>query len=153
MRDCPFCAIVAGAQPARMVYADNHNVAFLPLHPATRGHTLVVPRSHAADFLALDAPAAARLSAAVLAVAAAVQDAIEPEGMNLITSAGAAAAQTVFHLHVHVLPRTTGDRVGDIWPADQPMSENEADHVQELIASAVHRSTGPISRSPATQSR
>jgi histidine triad (HIT) family protein len=121
------------------VYADDDCVAFLPHSPATWGHTLVVPRDHVADFFSIQPAAASRLSSAVLTVAAAVRAAVHPDGMNLVTSAGHAAQQTVPHLHVHVVPRTTGDRIGTIWPSDEPIAADAAEQLQSLIASAVRR--------------
>ncbi|MGX7678671.1 HIT family protein [Jatrophihabitans sp. DSM 45814] len=149
--DCPFCAIVSGREPARIVYTDNDAVAFLPLNPAARGHCLVVPRVHIADFFALDGPAAGRLSTAVLEVAKAVELALNPEGMNLIASAGAAAQQTIFHLHVHVLPRMTSDRIGDIWPSAEAASAKDADDIQALIAAAVRSRSRNIGSTPPSQ--
>jgi len=128
-----------------MVWSGDGAIAFLPLHPATAGHTLVVPRVHVPDFLALDDDLGASMSRAVLAVAHAVRDAMQPDGMNLITSSGTAAQQTVFHLHVHVLPRYDGDRVGDIWPPPEPeltangtlTAQVPMETVQEKIRSAL----------------
>ena len=111
--ECPFCLIVAGDAPARVVYADDHSIAFLPLNPATPGHTLVVPKEHVADFFALSEASALPLGNAVSKVARAVRSAVSADGMNLITSSGVAAQQTVFHLHIHVVPRMEGDAVGD----------------------------------------
>lgn len=135
-RDCAFCAIVDGDGSARVVYQDPYSVAFLPLNPATPGHTLVVPRRHVSDFFGLDPQLSAHVSESVLRTAEAVRAAMAPDGMNLITSSGEAAQQTVFHLHVHVLPRSSGDRVGDLWPEDQPMVAREADLIQQQIQSA-----------------
>jgi histidine triad (HIT) family protein len=135
-KNCAFCAIVEGDRSARVVYQDPYSVAFLPLNPATRGHTLVVPRRHVADIFGLDLQLAAQFSKSVLRAAVAVRTALAPDGMNLITSSGEAAQQTVFHLHVHVLPRGSSDRVGDLWPEDQPMVASEADLIQQQILSA-----------------
>lgn len=135
--ECVFCDIVAGDADAQMVYEDDIIVAFLPLNPATPGHTLVVPRDHVADFFDVSEPLATELVRATKLVARAVRRAMQPEGTNLITSAGSAAQQTVLHVHVHVLPRFDGDRVGDIWPPDQPMTVSETGRVRRKIASAL----------------
>ena len=137
---CPFCDIVAESGKARLVYEDDATVAFLPLNPATPGHTLVVPRDHIADFFEATPLLIGQLGRATQRVAEAVRRAVNPDGTNLITSAGRAAQQTVFHLHVHVLPRFDGDRVGDIWPDDQPIDASEADEIQRMIVSAVESS-------------
>lgn len=140
--ECPFCLIVAGDAPARVVYADDHSIAFLPLNPATPGHTLVVPKEHVEDFFALSEASALPLGNAVSKVARAVRSAVSADGMNLITSSGVAAQQTVFHLHIHVLPRMEGDAVGDIWPPDRPMAASEADALRARISGAVDESDG-----------
>lgn len=117
---CPFCAIIMGEGPARVVYRDDHAVAFFPLRPATFGHTLVVPHRHVPDIWELSETDAARLSRAVLRVAAALRAAVTPDGLNIIQSSGAAATQTVSHLHVHLVPRWAADAMGPIWPAKPP---------------------------------
>lgn len=114
--DCPFCAIVTGRAPARKVYETETALAFFPDVPAVRGHTLVIPKTHVRDFLDASAQDAAAVFGAAAQVGRALATELAPQGMNLVSSAGAAASQTVFHLHVHVLPRWAGDVLGDIWP-------------------------------------
>ncbi|MGW7336222.1 HIT family protein [Streptomyces sp. NPDC054808] len=118
MQPCPFCSIAVGHGPARMIFEDNHTVAFFPLVPATRGHTLVVPRTHAPDLWTMASTEAERLLATALRVGAALRDHLAPEGMNVIHSAGSAASQTVFHAHVHLVPRWRGDAMGPLWPGE-----------------------------------
>ena len=136
MAACPFCRIARGDAAARVVWTSPDAVAFLPLHPATRGHTLVVPRRHVPDLWSIDARLGARLMAVVIKLGQAIDKALRPEGMNLISSAGAAASQTVFHLHLHLVPRWRDDRIGEIWPPSDPRSEAELDEVAELIRAA-----------------
>jgi histidine triad (HIT) family protein len=125
---CPFCKIVAGKdREVREVLRTEGVVAFFPLEPATLGHTLVVPERHIVDIWSLDEQTASRISAATLRVASAVRRAIAPEGLNIIQSNGEAAAQTVPHLHVHVVPRWHGDRIGRIWPPETAYSESQKD--------------------------
>ena len=102
--DCLFCAIVAGSVPALQVYADEHAVAFLDIEPWHRGHTLVVPRRHVADVVT-GTPALAEIAPAVDAVARMLVHRLAADGVNLLSSAGPIAGQTVRHLHVHVVPR------------------------------------------------
>ncbi|MGW1958578.1 HIT family protein [Streptomyces sp. NPDC001920] len=125
---CPFCEIVAGTGRARVVHEDAHTLAFFPLAPATRGHTLVVPRAHTADLWAMEAEAAQHLFRAVLSVGDALRAVLEPEGMNVINSAGEVASQSVFHTHVHLVPRRAGDAMGPIWPpkGTGPGAEDDA---------------------------
>ncbi|MGD1204826.1 HIT family protein [Mycobacterium seoulense] len=113
---CDFCEIVATEEPARIITRGEKFVVFFPLEPATLGHTLVVPTDHIPDIWALDDATATMLTEATLRVARAVKTALSPEGLNIIQSNGAAATQTVQHLHVHVVPRWAGDSMGQIWP-------------------------------------
>lgn len=108
---CVFCAIVAGDAPAQRIYEDDLTVGFLDIFPLTAGHALVVPRRHSPDLLTAPASdvAAVALSAQRVAAAAVAPDGLRADGFNLIQANGAIAFQTVFHLHVHVLPRYRGD--------------------------------------------
>ena len=133
--ECPFCKIIQHRDPdVREVYRDEHVMAFFPSEPATLGHTLVVPRKHIPDIWGLDGDTAAHLSKAVVRLSRAVQNAIEPQGLNIIQSNGEAASQTVFHLHVHIVPRWTGDAVGHIWPPETSYSEAAKDQVWERLS-------------------
>jgi histidine triad (HIT) family protein len=116
MDPCPFCAIVADPTRARVVHEDAHTLAFFPVTPATWGHTLVVPRVHSAHLWEMDEEEVGRLMDAVLRVGGILRSVLAPEGMNVINSAGRAATQTVFHTHVHLVPRHSGDPMGDFWP-------------------------------------
>jgi histidine triad (HIT) family protein len=136
MTTCAFCRIARGEAEARIVWTSPDAVAFLPLNPATRGHTLIVPIHHVPDLWSVDERLGARLMAAVVKLGRAIDETLRPEGMNLITSAGAAASQTVFHLHLHLVPRWQGDRMGDIWPRGDPWSEAELDEVAGMIRAA-----------------
>ena len=102
--DCIFCAIVAGTLPSYQVHADEHAVAFLDVLPWHRGHTLVVPRRHVADLVSGE-PALAEIAPAVDTVARLLKARLAPDGLNLLSSAGSVAGQTVHHLHVHLIPR------------------------------------------------
>jgi histidine triad (HIT) family protein len=124
---CPFCDIAEDPGKARVLYADAHTLAFFPLTPATRGHTLVVPKTHSADLWAMDETAAQHLFHTVLLVGRALRTVLEPDGMNVISSAGAAASQTVFHTHVHLVPRRPGDAMGLNWPAKGEGYQGERD--------------------------
>lgn len=107
---CPFCAIVAGRAEASLVYADDTLVAFMDLHPVTPGHLLVVPRVHAAGFEDLDPGTGGRVWSAGHDLARALRRSrLRCEGINMMVCDGAAAFQTVFHFHLHVVPRYAGD--------------------------------------------
>jgi histidine triad (HIT) family protein len=133
-RDCPFCAIARGEdRPAHVICEDDGWIAFFPLKPAAAGHTLVIPRTHVADFWSSDSPTASDLVLAAKRVGAAINDALSPDGFNLITSAGSAAEQTVFHLHLHVVPRWDGDSFGPIWAGSEVSDDVDLDDVAERI--------------------
>lgn len=132
--DCPFCEIVDRDDPdAREVYRDQNVVAFFPTNPATLGHTLVIPRKHIADIWSLDRVTAEQLADVTTQLAAAVRRAINPQGLNIIQSNGKAASQTVFHLHVHLVPRWEGDPIGHIWPPETDYTEEQKDDAWERL--------------------
>lgn len=135
--ECSFCRIAHGDDAAIEIICQGADwVAFFPPEPATPGHTLVIPRAHVPDFWSLDAPLAAELTATAIRVGRAISTAVEPEGMNLITSSGSAAEQTVFHVHLHVVPRWRQDGFGRIWPPERPMAEEMHEDVAERVRSA-----------------
>ena len=105
---CIFCRIVAGEIPSRQVYADDAAVAFLDLKPLKTGHTLVVPREHVSDALAGPQVLAA-IAPAIAATGRLLQDKLKATGMNIVSNVGADAGQSVFHLHVHLVPRYAED--------------------------------------------
>ncbi len=112
---CVFCAIVAGEAPAEIVYEDECTVGFMDINPATHGHTLVVPRGHSAELWSLPAEDGEAVWRATHRLALAVREALRPAGLNLVHATGAAAFQTVFHFHVHLIPRYEGDPLKPPW--------------------------------------
>ncbi len=113
--DCLFCKIVAGEIPSERVDEDERTVAFMDINPATRGHALVVPRAHSADLMAVDADDLAATVAAAQRLARTAVERFAADGVNLINSCGAVAWQTVFHFHIHVIPRYEDDGIGVPW--------------------------------------
>lgn len=113
--DCIFCKIVAGELPARIVDEDEHTVAFMDINPATRGHALVIPRVHAADLLSIQPSELAAVASAAQRLAIRAKGGLKADGVNVINSCGAAAWQTVFHFHLHVIPRYEGDPLRLPW--------------------------------------
>ncbi|MFI9535710.1 HIT family protein [Nocardia fusca] len=111
MSDCVFCGIVAGTAPAHRVYEDDTVTAFLDIRPITRGHTLVIPKRHATDLSELDAETGVDLFRVGHRIARAVQGpGFAADGANLLINDGKAAFQTVAHVHLHVIPRSHGDK-------------------------------------------
>ncbi len=113
--DCIFCKIVAGELPSTIVDEDERTISFMDIAPATRGHALVVPREHTPDLLAIGAEDLAAVGAASQRLAARIRERLGADGVNLLNSCGAAAFQTVFHFHMHVIPRYEGDGLRLPW--------------------------------------
>ncbi len=113
--DCVFCKIVAGELPSHIVAQDERTIAFLDINPAAPGHALVVPRHHARDLIEVGAEDLAAVALTAQRVAGALQSRLGADGVNLINSCGAAAWQVVFHFHIHVIPRYTGDGLRYPW--------------------------------------
>jgi histidine triad (HIT) family protein len=113
--DCLFCAIVAGTIPSETIDSDERTVSFMDINPATPGHALVVPREHSADLMEIGAE---DLTATILAaqqLSRQMKDVLDADGINLINACGAAAWQTVFHFHIHVVPRYEDDPLKLPW--------------------------------------
>ena len=113
--DCLFCKIVAGEIPATIVASDERTVSFMDINPATRGHALVVPRAHARDLLEIEPEDLAAVAHAGQRLARTAKTVLEADGVNLLNSCGADAWQTVFHFHLHVIPRYEGDPLRLPW--------------------------------------
>ena len=113
--DCLFCRIVTGEIPATRVAEDDRTVAFMDINPATRGHVLVVPREHATDLLAIDPEDLSAVVKTAQRVAATMPDRLGADGVNLLNSCGRDAWQTVFHFHMHVIPRYAADPLRLPW--------------------------------------
>jgi histidine triad (HIT) family protein len=125
--DCLFCKIVAGELPATIVAEDERTIAFMDINPATRGHALVIPRAHTPDVHAIDPEDLEAVAVAAQRLATRVRDRLGADGVNLLNSSGAAAWQTVFHFHVHVIPRYDGDPLRLPWVhAEGDMDEIKA---------------------------
>ncbi len=119
-----------------MVAETSNTLTFFPLRPAALGHTLVIPKRHVRDLWHSQPNLAVELTRAAVAVGRAIDKALHPDGMNLITSAGAAASQTVMHLHLHLVPRWEGDHIGNIWPPPEPWPDAVT---KDDIAAAIRR--------------
>ena len=125
--DCLFCRIVAGELPATRVAEDERTITFMDINPATRGHVLVIPREHAKDLLAIDTEDLAAVAKAAQKVASTMPERLGADGVNLLNSCGRAAWQTVFHFHVHVIPRYEDD---PLRLPGQPMQPEEGELAQ-----------------------
>lgn len=130
--DCIFCKIVAGELPATIVGEDERTVSFMDIAPATRGHALVIPREHSADLLSIDAEDLAAVGLAAQRLATRAKQRLGADGVNLLNSCGAVAFQSVFHFHMHVIPRYEGDPLRLPWVPSPGDSEQIAAAAQEL---------------------
>jgi histidine triad (HIT) family protein len=130
--DCLFCGIVAGTIPSETIDTDDRTVAFMDINPATPGHALVVPREHSADLLDIGQQ---DLTATVLAaqrVSNRMKEALDADGIDLINACGAAAWQTVFHFHIHVVPRYENDPLKLPWVPEPGDSDEIAEIADRL---------------------
>lgn len=118
--ECIFCKLVQGEIPSAKVYEDELTIAFMDIGQATRGHVLVAGKRHAANLLELTSEEAGAVMQTAQRVAAAVNQAFDPDGINIFQANGAPAGQTVFHFHLHVLPRYTGDGLSVTWKRQEP---------------------------------
>jgi histidine triad (HIT) family protein len=119
--DCIFCAIISGDAPATKVDEDESTIAFMDIHPWTRGHALVIPKKHTPNLYEIEPDELAAVAKAAKRLALRLRDALECDGINLLNATNAAAWQTVFHFHIHVIPRYEGD------PLQLPVRPQEGD--------------------------
>ena len=113
--DCIFCAIAAGDASAEIVDSDEYTVAFMDINPATRGHALVIPRAHSADLMEIDDEDLERTNLAARRLARRMDETLAPAGFNVINACRPVAWQTVFHFHLHVIPRYEDDPLKLPW--------------------------------------
>jgi histidine triad (HIT) family protein len=113
--DCLFCKIIAGELPSQTLSEDERTYSFMDINPATRGHALVIPKAHAKDLLEIAPDDLAAVALAAQKLAQRVPERLGADGVNLINACGAAAWQTVFHFHVHVIPRYVDDPLKLPW--------------------------------------
>lgn len=119
--DCIFCKIANGEIPSNKIYEDEDFVAILDLSPATKGHTLVIPKKHYDDFFAMTPEEASGAMQRARKVAGLLKEKLQPDGMNMTQNNGAVAGQTVMHFHLHLIPRYLSDPEHINWkpgPAD-----------------------------------
>ena len=131
MSECIFCKIIAGQIPSFKIYEDDKVLAFLDINPVNPGHTLVVPKNHAADLIDASEEDVIELIRAVKKLAPAIIKGAGAEGFNLGVNNGGVAGQVVNHLHFHIMPRFSGDG-HKLW-SGKPYGENEAQQILEKI--------------------
>ncbi|WP_017379236.1 HIT family protein [Paenisporosarcina sp. TG-14] len=105
MSDCLFCKIVEGSIPSTKVYEDEHVLAFMDIMPLTKGHTLLIPKKHHENVYEMSSEEAGQLFSVAPKIAASLKASFQPAGLNLMNNNGASAGQSVFHFHLHFIPR------------------------------------------------
>ncbi|MBW7902694.1 MAG: HIT family protein [Rhodocyclaceae bacterium] len=131
---CIFCRLVAGEIPAARVYEDESTIAFMDIGQVNPGHVLVATRRHAATLLDLTPQEVAAVAQTAQRMAQAVRAAFDPPGLTLLQANGREGDQTVFHFHLHVLPRHAGDGVALAWPRKDPPPAVLQDYAARLRA-------------------
>ena len=134
MADCVFCKIVAKQIPATVVHEDEHTLAFMDIGQVNPGHVLVAVKKHAENIFALDDAQAAAVFRAAATVARAIRGAFEPQGLSVYQANGAAAGQTVMHLHILLVPRHDGDGMALAWPVKNPPRERLTEYADKIRA-------------------
>ena len=113
--DCIFCKIANGEIPSATVYEDSVCRVILDVNPANKGHALIIPKEHFDDIYSIDAETAAKIFTIANEVAKAQKAELNPDGLNILQNNGEAAGQTVFHFHMHLVPRYIKDNVTMTW--------------------------------------
>lgn len=134
--DCIFCKIVRKEIPCFQLVEDDATLAFMDINPAHDGHCLVIPKGHHPNLFTITPDAFAAVARTVRRVARAVQDALQPDGINLLQANGPGAAQSVLHFHMHILPRRMGDELKMNWglkPGDKARIAEVAEKIRAKI--------------------
>lgn len=130
--NCVFCKIVGGQIPSTKVHEDDHTVAFMDIGQVNPGHVLVAAKAHAENIYALDDAQAAAVFRASARVARAIRGAFSPPGLSVYQANGKPAGQTVFHFHIHLVPRHDGDGMTLGWPVKNPPREQLEEHAARI---------------------
>ena len=132
MSECIFCRIVAREIPATLVHEDEDTLAFMDIGQVNPGHVLVTVKKHADNIFALDEAQAAAVFRSTAKVARAIRGEFEPQGLSVYQANGTAAGQTVFHLHIHLVPRYEGDGMALTWPVKNPPREKLEEYAAKI---------------------
>jgi histidine triad (HIT) family protein len=135
--ECVFCRIVRGEAPAHTIYEDEDTLAFLDVHPLTEGHTMVIPKGHYETLEKTPAEEIARVFLTVQQVSEALRQALGAAATTIGINNGRAAGQVVPHLHVHILPRFSGDGGGTIHSILHRPAQRDLEEVRGLLAAAL----------------
>jgi histidine triad (HIT) family protein len=130
-KECIFCGIVSGTAPARIVYQNADVICFLPKDSETYGHTLVVPKKHFVDIYSLPEDLLGTITVAIKKISLHYRDVLGASGVNLLHASGKSAQQSVFHFHIHLLPRFENDGL-DLWPRIEPIDWDKDEFLRKI---------------------
>ena len=130
--NCIFCKIAGGEIPSTTLYEDDDFRVILDLGPATRGHALLIPKEHYRDLFDLEDEVAQKVLLRARRIAGRMKEALGADGFNLVQNNGKAAGQTVFHFHMHLIPRYENDHAGILWKPGETTPE-ELEEVKRLV--------------------
>ena len=131
-KECIFCKIAGGEIPSSTVYEDEDFRVILDLGPATKGHALILPKNHFDDIYSMDDATAAHVFQVAVKVAKAMKETLGCEGLNIVQNNGEIAGQTVFHFHMHLIPRYEGDNQHILWKPTE-VTQDELEEIRKQI--------------------
>lgn len=134
--NCIFCRIIAGEIPSATIYEDEDFKVIMDISPAAKGHAILLPKRHSANLFELDEVSAAKGLLVAKKVAAAIKEELHCDGMNLLQNNGEAAGQTVFHFHMHLIPRYHKDQINMTWTQGK-YEDGEATQLAKAIAARI----------------
>lgn len=137
MDNCIFCKIASGEIPAATLYEDDQFRVILDLGPASKGHALILPKNHYADLFEIPQETAEKAMAVAKKMGTALKEALDCDGLNVVQNNGEAAGQTVFHFHMHLIPRYQNDHAGVTWTPG-----TLTDEVKEEVLAKVKKALG-----------
>jgi histidine triad (HIT) family protein len=130
--DCIFCKIANGEIPSATIFEDRDFRVMLDIGPATRGHVLILTKEHYDNIFEIDAETAGKLFSLASVIARAMKKVLNCDGMNVLQNNGTIAGQTVFHFHLHLIPRYEGDQVQVTWPQGSITEEEKEELVRSI---------------------
>ncbi|NLZ83175.1 MAG: HIT family protein [Clostridiales bacterium] len=132
MENCIFCKIIAGSIPSTTVYEDEDFKAIMDISPAAKGHVIILPKKHVANIYEMDDNIASKVLIVAKKVAIAIKGEFQCAGLNIVQNNGELAGQTVFHYHMHVIPRKQGDKVKFTWEQGS-YQDGEAEQIAKAL--------------------
>ncbi len=135
--DCVFCKIINKEFDANIVYEDEHIIAFLDKFPSSLGHTLIVPKKHVSNIFELDKETGAKIFQKAIDISNAMKNVLGIENINILQNNGSLASQTVFHFHMHIIPRYENDNVTISWKTTSPTNEQVNEFIKKIRVNEV----------------